>query len=271
MRFRRTLDILEEDPEHPFAAEMAADTIKNLIKEEYIARRTYQMKVERNEEYKKKLFGSMKYIPDTPEEREKRIRVLDLMYYELCLRLIKFFHDSERYDLMERVKHIYKYYKMISNIKDKERLEGQGNSNSIMFIGLNPGEASNLKNVWDDPYGRYFGTMLKTAGISTSSVWVTNLYKKKTEGNRPLTGEEIKAGWRELYKEIQFVDPTIIVALGKQVREVFKIEAFCWGQWKKYKIVGLPHPSFINRRANEEVKSRFMSYLATLKQYEQAN
>lgn len=142
---------------------------------------------------------------------------------------------------------------------DPGRLEGQGNMQGIMFIGTNPSVRSTLKNIWDDPYGKYFGSFLEKAGIDKSKVWVTNIFKKPTPDNRPLLDEEIREGMKEIPLEILMVNPSVIVPLGncasKELRSV---------TIPRVPIIEAYHPSFVNR--NPAKRSEFINQLKQAKQ-----
>lgn len=155
------------------------------------------------------------------------------------------------FHLMRRVESV----NLLQRYHAKGRLEPQGAFKGIMFIGQNPSVRSKLKNVWNDPYGKYFGEFLDQAGINKAEVWMTNLYKKPTEDNRSLTEKEISEGMEELLLEIRMVDPTVIVTLGTQVSEAVN---------KAVNAVNIWHPSFVNRFPGN--KGRYVEELRSIKE-----
>ena len=155
------------------------------------------------------------------------------------------------------------FIKMLAD-KKKPYLRGQGPLNGVMFVGTNPSIKSKLGDLWTDPYGQYFGSFLREAGIDPYKIYATNLYKHPTSFNRPLSPEEIQEGWIELLIEIGFVNPNIIVALGKQVQEQFNIRTNELRNWKTYRVYGLYHPSYINR--NQNLKVDYINQLIRIKQ-----
>jgi DNA polymerase len=168
---------------------------------------------------------------------------------------------------MERIDKIKEWEEHLrdNSISPEGRLEPSGKIESIMFVGTNPGQASNLHNLWEDPFGKYFGKMLDSAGIDKEKVWMTNLYKYKTENNRPLTPEEISSGKTELFYEIGLVNPSIVVAMGKQATEVFGADLYQIKNWKNFRVVGIPHPSYVNRFPDKA--PGYISYLNYLSKY----
>jgi len=57
-------------------------------------------------------------------------------------------------------------------------------------------------------------TLLKAAGLKRSRIYITNVVKCRPPGNREPTDEEVEACLPYLEKQIQFIRPKLIVALG---------------------------------------------------------
>lgn len=142
-----------------------------------------------------------------------------------------------------------------------KRLEGQGKIGGIMFIGINPSIHSKFGNIWEDPYGQYFGSFLEEAGIDKEEVYVTNFYKSSTPENRPLNEKEIEIGWKELEKEIIYVQPKVIIGLGKQVQETLEAHH----RFTQFPIYYLAHPSYIKRFPDK--KEEFINDLKQIKHH----
>ena len=148
---------------------------------------------------------------------------LSKSYDKLYYTLVKKLYEWKDYRSIQQIKQTYQWKKYMDKVNHGDRLNPSGKERGIMFIGINPGIASNLKNVWEDPFGKFFKSLLDEAGIDKKKdeIWMTNLYKKRSPGNRPLTDHEIVEGKKELMYEIGFVRPIIIVPMGSQVIEVF--------------------------------------------------
>lgn len=173
----------------------------------------------------------------------------------------KNFHQAKR------LQSIKEYYLKKDSLRSADRLEPVGNPGSIMFVGLNPAEGSNMRDAWDDLFGKELKGLLKLAGIDHEVVWLTNLWKKQTPNNRPLDRNEIVAGLRELDVEIYAMDPTLIVMLGNQVIDALGGTKYEYGSYKGYKTFGMSHPSFIKRYAREDIKKEFMDSLISIKKH----
>lgn len=170
---------------------------------------------------------------------------------------IKTCNKIGNFHLMKRWEAAYKLYKL-RKLEKYPRLNGQGEFGGMFFIGTNPSIRSKLNNLWEDPYGIYFGDFLKEAGINKNEIYITNLYKYPTENNRPLEKEEIKRGREELALEIIMVNPTVIVPMGKQAEDEFKNF-----KDKMFEIYPIYHPSYVNRFP--ENKGRFIEDLKKIK------
>jgi len=85
----------------------------------------------------------------------------------------------------------------------------------IMLVGQNPGFNEDSEN---KPFigqaGQYLDSLLFQAGIPRSNVYISNLVKCLTVGNRVPTVAEIKACSKWLDLELSIVQPRIIVAMG---------------------------------------------------------
>lgn len=93
---------------------------------------------------------------------------------------------------------------------------GKGNPNAeVMVIGEGPGEDENNIGV---PFTGVSGALLRASlyniGLSLNDIWLTNVLKCHPRGNRTPEYEETKMCLRYLKKEIEVIDPTVIVTLG---------------------------------------------------------
>lgn len=236
-------------------------TIKEINRSIRIKRQR-EAEIEAHEKEKKRKADEFEMIVHRSEEQKKEdwiqlLRQYDLLYY----RFQKAAASVDQYDLMEKMGDIYKYTKYVLKLDPTKRLCPQGELNGIMFVGINPSIHSKLGDIWNDPYGIYFGKMLEEAGIDKSEVWVTNLYKKPTPDNRPLTDREIAIGKKELELEFGFVCPQVLVPLGKQVCRVFGVEPYGHRLYKGCQIFGMQHPSYIQRNPRGEVKDLYINQL----------
>ena len=94
---------------------------------------------------------------------------------------------------------------------------GVGNENAeVMFIGEGPGEQEDIQGVpFVGPAGRLLDDMLAMIDLDRSKVYIANIVKCRPPRNRDPQETEQNAcmGW--LQRQINLVDPKIIVCLGR--------------------------------------------------------
>lgn len=94
---------------------------------------------------------------------------------------------------------------------------GEGNPDSdILFVGEAPGKNEDEQG---KPFvgaaGKFLNEMLASIGLERKDIFITNIVKQRPPENRDPTPEEIAAHWPLLEKQIQIIDPKIIVMLGR--------------------------------------------------------
>lgn len=86
----------------------------------------------------------------------------------------------------------------------------------IMFIGEGPGEQEDLKG---EPFvgtaGKLLDDMLSIIDINRSNCYIANIVKCRPPMNRDPSDEEQDACFSYLQKQIELVNPSIIVCLGR--------------------------------------------------------
>ena len=133
---------------------------------------------------------------------------------------------------------------------------GVGNEQAnVMFIGEGPGEQEDLQGEpFVGPAGKLLDTMMEIIGLDRTKVYIANIVKCRPPGNRDPLPEEQQAciGW--LFRQIELVNPRILVFLGRIaatafIRQDFRITKE-HGQW--FEVMGRPamamyHPSALLR------------------------
>ena len=133
---------------------------------------------------------------------------------------------------------------------------GTGNEHAdVMFIGEGPGENEDLQG---EPFvgrgGKLLDDMLELIDLDRSQVYIANMVKCRPPKNRdPLPEEQSAcAGW--LNRQLELIDPKLIVCLGRIaamrfIRSDFKISRE-HGQWfdvNGRRVMALYHPSALLR------------------------
>ena len=93
---------------------------------------------------------------------------------------------------------------------------GEGPVNSrVMFIGEAPGASEDESG---RPFvgrsGEFLASMIKEIGLSRNSVFITSILKSRPPNNRTPTRAEINACRPYLEKQIEIINPQIVVLLG---------------------------------------------------------
>ena len=99
----------------------------------------------------------------------------------------------------------------------KKGVPGEGPSNAeIMFIGEGPGFHENMQGrPFVGAAGDLLVELLDSIGMKREDVFITNVVKCRPPGNRDPAAEELKACKPYLDQQIQVINPSVIVTLGR--------------------------------------------------------
>ncbi len=94
---------------------------------------------------------------------------------------------------------------------------GEGPANAeVMFIGEGPGFNEDKQGrPFVGAAGQFLNELLQIAGFKREEVYITNVVKCRPPGNRDPLPEEIQACSRYLERQIELIDPRVIVTLGR--------------------------------------------------------
>jgi DNA polymerase len=82
----------------------------------------------------------------------------------------------------------------------------------VMLIGQNPGtEEDNAGRPFIGRSGKFLDAALKKNGISRESVFITNIVKHKTPGNRLPLKDEISACKVYILEQTKLIEPNIVL------------------------------------------------------------
>lgn len=100
---------------------------------------------------------------------------------------------------------------------------GDGNVNAdIVFIGEAPGKNEDEQGLpFVGAAGKFLNEMLAAAGMQRSDVYITNIVKYRPPNNRDPLPEEKKAFWPYLLKQLQIIQPKVVITLGWHSMEYF--------------------------------------------------
>lgn len=100
---------------------------------------------------------------------------------------------------------------------------GDGNVNAdIVFIGEAPGKNEDEQGVpFVGAAGKFLNEMLAQADMDRSDVYITNIVKYRPPNNRDPLPDEKKAFWPYLLKQLQIIQPKVVITLGRHSMEYF--------------------------------------------------
>ena len=104
---------------------------------------------------------------------------------------------------------------------------GDGNVDAdIVFIGEAPGKNEDLQGLpFVGAAGKFLNEMLATVGLERKDIFITNIVKYRPPDNRDPTSEEKQAFWPFLARQLEIIEPKVIVTLGRHSMEFFLPEA----------------------------------------------
>jgi DNA polymerase len=99
----------------------------------------------------------------------------------------------------------------------KNAVPGEGPANAtLMFIGEGPGFYENEQGrPFVGQAGKFLDELLESAGLKREKVYITNVVKCRPPGNRDPQDTELAACAFFLERQIQAIDPLVIVTLGR--------------------------------------------------------
>ncbi len=104
---------------------------------------------------------------------------------------------------------------------------GDGNLNTeIVFIGEAPGKKEDEQGIpFIGSAGKFLNVMLEEAGMNRGDVYITNIVKYRPPKNRDPSTAEKAAFWPYLLKQLEIIQPKVVVTLGRHSMGYFLPEA----------------------------------------------
>lgn len=148
----------------------------------------------------------------------------------------------------------------------------------LVFVGEGPGREEDLQG---EPFvgeaGRLLDRILAAMSLSRSQVYICNVVKCRPPGNRDPEPGEIAACEPFLLRQLQAIQPRVIVALGKFAAQTLLKQqtpiSRLRGHWTSYQ--GIPlmptfHPAYLlrNPQSKREVWEDMKQVIARLRQGE---
>jgi uracil-DNA glycosylase len=144
---------------------------------------------------------------------------------------------------------------------------GEGNPSArLMFVGEGPGRDEDLQGrPFVGKAGELLDRMIAAIGMKREETYIANVVKCRPPDNRTPTPEEARACIKYLHRQIELIDPAVIVTLGATpLRELVGISEGITrgrGQWRRVRIGGheipvMPtfHPAYVLRQYTQDVR-----------------
>ena len=108
-------------------------------------------------------------------------------------------------------------------LRESNLVFGEGNLDAeVMFVGEAPGfHEDRLKRPFVGRGGQLLDDAIHSIGWKREDVYITNIVKRRPPENRDPLPEEIEAYRGHLSRQIEILDPKIIVALGRFAMNYF--------------------------------------------------
>jgi DNA polymerase len=99
----------------------------------------------------------------------------------------------------------------------KHGVPGEGSAEAeVMFIGEGPGQREDaLGRPFVGPSGQFLNELLASIGLDRSTVFIANVVKHRPPNNRDPLPEEISICGDYLTRQIEAINPKVIVTLGR--------------------------------------------------------
>jgi len=112
-------------------------------------------------------------------------------------------------------------------LRESNLVFGEGNPDcEVMFVGEGPGfYEDKMKRPFVGRAGQLLDKLIQSVGWRREDVYITNILKRRPPGNRDPLPEEIKAYAPYLTRQIEIINPRVIVALGRFAMNYFLPQA----------------------------------------------
>lgn len=100
---------------------------------------------------------------------------------------------------------------------------GEGNPDAdILLVGEGPGQKEDeLGRPFVGAAGKLLEELLQHIGLTRNDVYIANVVKHRPPGNRDPLPDEVEACWPYLKRQMEIIEPAVIVLLGRHALDRF--------------------------------------------------
>ncbi|WP_243302987.1 uracil-DNA glycosylase [Geothrix oryzisoli] len=157
---------------------------------------------------------------------------------------------------------------------------GEGDPRArLMFVGEGPGRDEDLQGrPFVGKAGELLDKMIGAIGLKREETYIANVVKCRPPDNRTPSPEEARACLGYLHRQIELIQPAVIVTLGATpLRELVGLSegiTKARGQWKRVRVGGreipvMPtfHPAYVLRQYTQDVRRSVWEDLKAAKEW----
>ena len=133
----------------------------------------------------------------------------------------------------------------------------------VMFIGEGPGaDEDRLGEPFVGRAGQLLNSMIRAMGLRREDVYIANVVKCRPPGNRDPQPDEVAACLPYLARQIELIDPTVLVTLGRVAAGHLlgtsaPISSYRgrWQRWRDRDVMPTFHPAYLLRSPSQKPKA----------------
>ncbi|MDP7005853.1 MAG: uracil-DNA glycosylase [Phycisphaerales bacterium] len=138
---------------------------------------------------------------------------------------------------------------------------------SLMFIGEAPGAEEDAQGIpFVGAAGQKLNQIIEAIGLQREDVYIANILKSRPPNNRTPLPTEIDNCGPFLIKQIEIVEPSVIVSLGSPATKyllstndgITRLRGN-WGEFKDIPVMPTYHPAYLLRNYTKEVRQQVWS------------
>lgn len=135
----------------------------------------------------------------------------------------------------------------------RSKRAGADEPSKLVLVAQNPSFwRRGNRDLYSSKSGKFLRRLLAEAGIDREKVFVTNVVKCSTLKNEKPSVKAIRVCQLYLYRELELLDPKLIVALGAVAMKLFGARVGQFSKFRDWRVYGIYHPAYCLRGGIDE-------------------